>query len=171
MSELELLLVRHGRAEEREVFARTGRADTERPLTDEGRERMAAGARGLRRVYPELEQVVTSPLVRAQQTAAFLAHVYGINPLEDARLAPGMVAEELLVWLRTLGARRIALVGHEPDLGLFAAWLLAGPGHEFAPLKKGAATLIRLEHAAGMGEGRLQWALTPKQLRWLGAGA
>ncbi|MDH3366486.1 MAG: histidine phosphatase family protein, partial [Gemmatimonadota bacterium] len=69
---MQLLVVRHAIAEDRDIFAAAGREDDERPLTEEGTRRMAAGAVGLVRVVPRLDAVASSPLVRAVQTAEII---------------------------------------------------------------------------------------------------
>src|SRR5262249_31041428 len=76
-SAMKLLLIRHAIAEEREDFARTGKDDRLRPLTDEGRKRMKQAARGLLETLPEIDLLATSPLTRAAQTGAIVDSVYG----------------------------------------------------------------------------------------------
>ena len=75
---MNLLVVRHGLAEDREAFKRTGRSDDLRPLTDRGRRRMRRNARGLAKVIrPDL--LVTSPLTRAVQTAEILSAAFELE--------------------------------------------------------------------------------------------
>ena len=61
---MRLLLIRHAIAEEREDFARTGKDDGLRPLTDDGRKKMKQAARGLRGLVPDIDLLATSPLTR-----------------------------------------------------------------------------------------------------------
>ena len=104
---MRLLAVRHAIAEEPEVFARTGRDDRLRPLTDEGRKRMRRGARGLRSLVPQIDLLATSPLIRAAQTGAILDAVYGDLPaVEIEQLAPEATPQDFLAWLRTRRRRR-----------------------------------------------------------------
>ena len=63
---MQLLIVRHSAAEDKEDFAKTGKSDDLRPLTAEGKETMAQAAKGLREVVPEISELATSPLVRAR---------------------------------------------------------------------------------------------------------
>jgi phosphohistidine phosphatase len=70
---MKLLIIRHAVAEERDAWANTGKSDDERPLTTEGRGKMARNARGLREGVPSVDLVATSPLVRARQTAEIVA--------------------------------------------------------------------------------------------------
>jgi phosphohistidine phosphatase len=58
---MQLLIVRHAIAMEREEFAKTGRPDSDRPLTDTGRRRMRKNARGLQRISPHPDLIATSP--------------------------------------------------------------------------------------------------------------
>ena len=73
---MQVLVVRHAIAEQREEFARTGKDDSQRPLTHDGRRKMRRGAVGLRAVVPAIDVLATSPLLRAVQTAEILAAVY-----------------------------------------------------------------------------------------------
>lgn len=74
---MKLLVVRHAVAMEREEFARTGQSDDLRPLTADGARKMRRVARGLRAEIETLDLLVTSPLVRAVQTAGIVADAYG----------------------------------------------------------------------------------------------
>lgn len=166
---MDLLLVRHGKAEERAAFAHAGGDDGLRPLTAQGVKQMRTAVRGLRSLVPHLDLLAASPLLRAAQTAQILAQGYGGDVISVAELAPGHPPSALLPWLRgSAGHRVAALVGHEPDLGLLASWLLAGSQRSFMPLKKGGACLIHFDGAVKEGRGVLGWALGPTQLRALG---
>src|SRR6201996_4289341 len=124
---MKLLLIRHAIAEDRDEFARTGRDDRQRPLTDEGRKKMKQGARGLRKLVPEIDLLATSPLTRAAQTGAVVDSVYGgLKEVEIAELAPEASPVEFLSWLRKQTAATVAMVGHEPSISLILSWLLTG---------------------------------------------
>jgi phosphohistidine phosphatase len=165
-----LLLVRHAIAMNREDFAPTGKPDTERPLTADGLQKMRKIARGLAQLVPTIDLLASSPLVRAQQTAEVLAEAYGRLRTEEVKaLAPGEGAAAFLDWLRRQrAAATIAGVGHEPDLGLLASWLLASARAPFIELKKGAACLLEFDGPPKAGGAILRWALTPSQLRRMG---
>jgi phosphohistidine phosphatase len=162
---MQVLIVRHGKAEEPVARAR----DAERALTAEGREAMHKAARGLKRALPAIDQIATSPLLRARQTADILADAYAQRaPTELAQLAPGTPAADLLAWLAERSAdATLALVGHEPDLSAFIGFLLTGEAHSLVELKKGAACLIEFAARPVAGRGRLRWALAPRHLRSL----
>ena len=88
---MELLVIRHGVAEERETFDATGQDDSLRPLTKEGRWKMERVAKGLRRLLPSVNLIATSPFTRALQTARIVADAYGNVELEhlDALMPDG----------------------------------------------------------------------------------
>lgn len=165
---MDLLVVRHAIAGDRDAYARTGRPDHERPLTDEGRKKMRANARGLRAVVPALDLLASSPFARARETAEILAAAYdGMAVTEVPALASGGSRDELVAWLRGQRVERAAVVGHEPDLGELIAWLATGDATPFVGLKKGGACLLACPGAPGPGHAELRWVLTPKLLRSL----
>ena len=121
---MKLLLLRHAIAEEQGDFARTGKDDRLRPLTDEGRKKMKQGAKGLREIVPDLELLATSPLTRAAQTAAIVDSVYGgLTEVEIEELSPEATPADFLRWLRKQKAGTIAAVGHEPTISFILSWL------------------------------------------------
>lgn len=165
---MDVLLVRHAKAEAREVFVLRGVEDALRPLTREGSKEMHRLARALQGLLPRIDAIATSPLRRAQETAEILAARYGGKVQLLPRLAPGHAPDEVLHWLRSQGDQTcVALVGHEPDLGRLASWLLVGGEHGFLPLKKGGACLLRFAAGVDAGRAELVWALPPAVLRQL----
>jgi phosphohistidine phosphatase len=165
---MKLLLIRHAIAEEREDFARTGKDDHLRPLTDEGRKKMKQVARGLEGLVPEIDLLATSPLTRAAQTGAILDTVYGgLQEVEIAELSPEATAGDFLLWLRQQKAETVAAVGHEPSISLILSWLLTGTERRIFAFRKGGACLLEFPSEVGAGTATLLWALTPSQLRRL----
>jgi phosphohistidine phosphatase len=165
---MRLLLIRHAIAEEKEDFARTGKDDRLRPLTDEGRKKMRQAARGLCEIVPEIDLLATSPLTRAAQTGAILDSVYGgLQVVEIEELSPESTPAELLLWLRDRKEETIAAVGHEPSLGQIVSWLLTGAERRLLAFRKGGACLLELPEEVAAGTATLLWALTPAQLRKL----
>jgi phosphohistidine phosphatase len=166
MAMLELYLVRHGVAAER---GKEWPDDSKRPLTADGIARLRRSARGLTAVNVTFDQIVTSPLVRTRQTAEVLSEeLKGKPPIAMAdALAPAgsstAVMQELVKYVRHA---RVALVGHEPNLGELAAQLIGAR----APLefKKGGMCRIDFDMLPPKGGGALRWFLTPKMLRKLG---
>src|SRR4051794_23592503 len=163
---MNLLLVRHARAEDRERFAATGQPDSKRPLTAKGTRRMRKAARALRGLVPSIDLLAASSLRRALQTARILAEEYGgIECVQRPELAPGGIAEELIAWLA--GQKDVGtacLVGHEPDLSDLLSTLLADPSAGPAKLKKGSVTLIEFSGPAAAAAGRLRWYHSAKDL-------
>lgn len=164
---MQLLVVRHGIAEEREKWA--PQDDALRPLTDEGKRKMKEAAKGLRSIVPRVDALATSPLTRAHQTAVILARTYDRDePVAVESLTPGQRPAVLAEWLRTQASRKtVAIVGHEPSLGTIVTWFTAGIEQSFIELGKGGACLLDLGDRIDAGEAMLLWALRPSQLRAL----
>ena len=163
---MRLLLIRHAIAEEREDFARTGKDDRLRPLTDDGRKKMKQAARGLCALVPEIDLLATSPLTRAAQTGAIIDSVYdGLKVEEIEELAPESTPATFLLWLRQRKEGTIAVVGHEPSLGQIFSWLLTGTERRLLNFRKGGACLLEMSEEVAAGTAILCWALTPAQLR------
>jgi phosphohistidine phosphatase len=159
----EIYLIRHGLAEER---GDSWPDDAKRPLTDEGISRMRKSVRGLSRLGVTLDVVLTSPLVRARQTAEIVAA--GVSPrpslISAESLAPdGSFAAVVADLEKHVRKGRIALVGHEPGIGELAARLI-GSRHAIE-FKKGAVCRIDLATIPPSGPGDLRWLLTPKIMR------
>lgn len=155
-----LLLLRHGIAEER----RPDRPDGDRALTPRGVERTRAVLARLVQLDFGCDQLLTSPLRRACQTAE-LAVAAGLAPalgVADA-LAPG--GDPLPLLESAGGMARLALVGHEPDLGDLAARLIGAPAGALVLKKAGVALLQRDADVPGPHGGwRLRVLLGPAQL-------
>lgn len=167
---MQLMLIRHAIAEEREDYASTGKRDAERPLTAFGRRRMARNARGLRRIAPRIDLIVSSPYVRARETARIVAEVLGIKAHElTETLTPERHPKEFLSWLAGQSMDSVvAAVGHEPHLGRLLQWAIAQQAETRAIFKKGGACLLEFESAVKPGSAVLQWLVTPAQLRSIG---
>lgn len=159
---MKLVLIRHARAETRALLRR----DTTRAVTAAGARRMRKAARGLRNLVPEIHHIATSPLLRARQTAEIVGRRYPAAERSVlAALKPGTPPRDTLAWLREQPAEAtLALVGHEPDLGTLAAWLLSGSDRHFVHFKKGAVALIEFPNTPRAGAGVLLWLLGPQQL-------
>jgi phosphohistidine phosphatase len=159
----ELYLIRHAVAEER------GDAwpdDAKRPLTSDGMKRMKKAARGLERLGVALDVILTSPLVRARQTADVVSAELNPHPalVITEALSPGGSYTALVAELEKHARRsRIGLVGHEPGIGELAARLL-GSRHPIE-FKKGAVCRIDLDEIPPNGPGHLRWMMTSRILR------
>ncbi len=163
-----LYIVRHAIAEE---YAASGREE-DRRLTAEGASKMRRAALGLQKLAVAPSVIWSSPLVRARQTAEILSAVLaeGARVAERDVLAPGQPSAAVLDAVRGLrGASSVMLVGHEPDLGGLASYLLTGsPTRVHLPFKKGGAAAFELGDRAEGERAELLWFLMPRQLRALG---
>lgn len=155
---MNLILVRHAEA------VPHGTTDDElRELTPHGRIQAAALAAALAARGVTAGAVVSSPLVRARQTAEALAE----------RFTDGRVTEtpylsidkfkkrRLTAFAAVQGQETVVLVGHQPSLGEYAAWLL-GAEKTAVPFEKAGAALIRFERSAAKEDGELVWLVTPE---------
>lgn len=159
----ELYLVRHAIAAER---GSEWPDDTKRPLTERGINRFKEVVKGLRRLDITVDEVFTSPLVRARQTAELLASgLEGKAPVKVLEaLAPGHTATSVMTQLaRVARRRRVALVGHEPDLGELAAHLI-GAGRALA-FKKGGICRLDVGSLTSKSAASLIWFLPPHVVR------
>ncbi len=131
---------------------------------------MRAAAKGLKALMPDVRLIATSPMVRARQTAEIVVAQYGaLESVILPALSSGNPPSSVLSWLRRQAPdATLAVVGHEPDLGILASWLLARRRQSFLPFKKGAACLIEFAETPAPGTGTLIWLLTPAVLRQLG---
>ncbi len=165
---MECVLLRHGIAVERDEWKGT---DADRPLTDRGAKRVAQAAAGLQRLGIEPTHLFSSPLTRAQETAAIIHASFqmksAIRVLDD--LMPDAVPEDALSALRDLPVEScVVLVGHEPHLGMLASLLLSGKPSSSFPFKKAGACLIEVSVPVKSSKGALRWWMGPSPLRMLG---
>jgi phosphohistidine phosphatase len=164
---VELLLVRHGIAAERDPSKWPD--DRERPLTDEGADRFRRAAKGLGRIVPEVDLVFSSPLVRGWQTAEILHEQIGWpEPKDWSQLEPERSPAQTVLSLGPHAeVHRVALVGHEPNLSEVASHLLVGNGHRGVDIemKKGGVACLMIDGVPGPGTAWLKWLATPRMLR------
>jgi phosphohistidine phosphatase len=166
---MQLLVIRHAIAEDRDAFASSGRDDSERPLTPSGRDKMRRAAAGLRRIVPRIDLLGSSPYVRALQTAELVAAAYGIDEIKQVdALVPDAPLPRFMTWMqRKATVDVVAIVGHEPHLGELVTWLMSGLPESRVEMKKGGAALLEFSGQPGPGVGVLQWLMAPSQLREL----
>jgi phosphohistidine phosphatase len=163
---VELYLFRHGIAQERQA----GIKDEERHLTKEGRQKTEKVTQRLLKLGLEFDLIVTSPLVRARQTAEILvATGLGSQLEESTHLAPGgHLCSWLSYWLEPKNYSQntqLALVGHEPDLSSWAEILLWGEVKGCLVLKKAGMIGVKLPEAGSLlGRSQMFWLTPPKYL-------
>jgi phosphohistidine phosphatase len=167
---MELYVIRHAIAEP--LGKENEFSDEKRALTEEGRNRMRESVKGLRKLAVELDLILTSPLVRAVETAEILAGGLGMHRKEIRQtpaLTPGAVAEQLFAEIKSQsGAESIGLVGHQPDLGSLISRIIQNDdGVLSIQLKKGGVCCLNVIETVPTLHGDLVWLLTPRQLRLL----
>ena len=162
---MELLIVRHAIAYERN--AKRWPDDGARPLSPRGVMRARRAAAGLKKLALRPVRVFASPLERTQQTAAILTQYAGWpRALPCPLLLPGGSPQELLALLAHTRGQRLAVVGHQPDLGRLIAICLPGnAGSGAFELRKMAVALIAFPGPPRAGQGELRWLVPPKLLR------
>lgn len=168
MKTLELCFFRHGIAVERDDPSVA--SDEERPLTEDGARKTRAAAEGLKLFDGGYDKILTSPWLRAKQTAVILADVLALpSPEELPQLAGDRTPSELLDALAQHHGKRTLLVGHEPLLSETVVHVLGG---EWAlDLKKAGACSIEVDGLPPRKSATLLWHLTSRQLRMMVKGS
>jgi phosphohistidine phosphatase len=164
---MELLIVRHAIAFERD--RQRWRDDGARPLSPVGIRQSRKAAAGMKEFSKAPDRLLTSPLVRARQTAQILTDVAGWPQAEEVHeLSPGQSALAVLTLLVKDRSKRVAVVGHQPDLAaLLTACLLGEDGALAVDMKKNAVACVSFEGSARAGRAVLKWLATPRMLRGL----
>jgi phosphohistidine phosphatase len=162
---MDLLIIRHAIACERDLHRWPD--DAARPLSPLGVRRSRKAAAGLKELCQVPDRLLTSPLIRAEQTATILTEIAGWPPAEVApELKPGEGARAVLTLLAKARSRRIAIVGHQPDLSaLLTACLLESNGALAVEVKKNAVACLSFRGRARIGNAVLKWLATPRMLR------
>jgi phosphohistidine phosphatase len=152
-----IYLVRHGIAGDPDEWKGP---DDSRPLNAKGRQRFRGTARAFAKLGDRVDLLCTSPLVRAVQTAEILADALELDEvtvLEELR--PEVPVQQLLVRVSQLSEKRIALVGHDPQLSGAAA-ALAGVEPARVDFPKGAIVRFDADDAAAR-KAAARWWLEP----------
>jgi phosphohistidine phosphatase len=166
MATLELYLIRHGVAA---VRGEDYPDDSKRPLTSDGIARLRKEAKALDALGVVFEHILSSPLVRARQTADVFSEMMKSKPsvsTTDALTPAGSPAAVIQELGKHMRKASIALVGHEPNMGELAAHLI-GAKVPFQ-FKKGAVCRIDFAVLPPKGKGELVWFVTPRMLRKIG---
>lgn len=159
---MKLYIIRHAHAEERHVFAQTGKPDELRPLTAKGIERMRKVIQSFKKQESQINLFLQSPLIRSQQTTDIFKEFYPeAKVITTENLCPGHSARDLYEEIQDHHLDSMAIIGHEPDLGQFLSWLLFRQASDHFPLKKGGIAKLDLYKD---GRCYLKWLLRPKFL-------
>ncbi|MEP0913457.1 phosphohistidine phosphatase SixA [Leptolyngbya sp. GB1-A1] len=168
---IELYIVRHGLAGEHGSYAN----DNERPLTEEGIRKTRKVAKRLKELGLQFDLILTSPLVRAKQTAEILQSIgLGKSLEESTELAPQGDFQQWVNWLQQWQQEKgqqekqgkcLAIVGHEPGLSEWAQQLIWGEARQQIVLKKAGVIGINLPvEGSPIGRSELFWLTPPKFL-------
>ena len=163
---MDLFIVRHAAAFGRDPDRWPD--DSERPLSPEGEEEFRLAARGLARIAPRMDAILSSPYQRAWQTAQILAGLGSWPaPKSFPVLEPTLPPEKAVLALEAYPeATSVAVVGHRPGLHELAAYLLAGQGDGLKiGIEKGGVVCVGFDGPVKPGAGELRWLLTPDLLR------
>jgi len=162
-----LYLVRHAIAGEHDPARWPD--DRERPLTPEGEKKFRQAARGLQALVPTVDVVLSSPLVRAWQTALILHKTAGWpEPRRCEALGLANPADVVDALQPHASAQSIALVGHEPSLHELASFLLSGDAAEVRmTMRKGSVACLQCADPPRAASADLEWLLQPRILRSL----
>ena len=167
---MDLYVLRHGVAEDRGSAEYP--SDDERPLTAKGGRRMARQAQGLRSLGLSIDVIVSSPLVRAAQTAEIVREGLRVTGrvVTSNALAPNGSPSRLVSQLATgySSADDVMVVGHEPYLSSLISVLATGNPEPVMRLRKGALCKLRLPAPRYGRCGWIEWSMTPKQMVKLG---
>ena len=156
---MQVWFVRHATAVDPEKFLGE---DADRPLTKKGRKRFRLLAHSLAASAVPPQLILTSPLLRAVETAETLRKSAGLSKeqvLVENRLAPGLTAAKLISALGKQAQEVIAVVGHEPDFSACVSQLTGGSRIEMG---KGFIACVEFEGPLKAKQGTLRWLIGPK---------
>jgi len=165
---MDIILIRHAEAGDRDPV--TYPDDSLRPISPAGERKMASVARAMKVMGIRFDHLVTSPLVRAAQTAAILRDAFERSESAEVSEALGLdcTASGIVHLVSRYPADAcIALVGHEPALSVVAAAMIGASGDARITLKKGGSIGIGFDGTARLGTGSLQFHFKPGQLKKL----
>ena len=165
-----LYIIRHAIAVEAAEF---GGEDSQRPLTGKGKKKMQSIAQGLKELEIQLDLILTSPYLRAAQTAGILAKKFKLSEdqvVTTDHLAPTGYPDQLIEEINEKygEAEHIAVIGHEPTLSSLASMLITGDPNTSIILKKGGVCRLSIEDLEYGRCGSLEWLLFPAQLARIG---
>ena len=159
---MNLYIVRHAIAVERGASGYD--EDSQRPLTDAGRKKMKKIVKGIHQLDMELDVILSSPYVRARDTAMILANEFDMKKnvaFSDNLIPPGNFESLIKELHDKYDVSDLALVGHEPMLSSLVSWLTTGNTQMKVTLKKGGVAYLLADNLYQDGRATLQWLLTP----------
>lgn len=166
---MELFLMRHGVAETSGRYA----DDAQRPLTEQGQRDHRRVAQRLLPLLDPLDHLLSSPLLRAQQTAAIMAESlqFGGHIEETSILAEDCTVDAVLDLLQGYApTARMLCVGHQPHMSRLAAVFLDGEGHGTIAFQPGSLLGLSFNGRPTIGQGMLRVFLRPSDVLAMLAG-
>lgn len=156
---MNIYLIRHSDAEK----ASLSKKDFDRKLTPEGEEKIKTAAEGWKSLIPSFSHIISSPLIRAVQTAEIVANAYKLSNkiIIDKRLSPGSTTENVVDLVQEISGSEIALVGHEPDFSEHVSNLISSSGANIE-FKKGMIAKINFNGKVRLGKGILEFLIPAK---------
>lgn len=155
-----LYFLRHGDAVESNHFH-----DSQRPLSEAGKRDIQSVARFLRSSNASLELILSSPLVRARETAEIVRTALHLPMiLTTDALISGSSLRELFAFLNSQRARNLLLVGHEPQLSSAISVLTGGDNHFRVEMRKGSLARVETDLPVRKGHAVLSWLMTVDQM-------
>src|ERR1044071_8278792 len=158
---MNLYIVRHAIAVERGTPGYE--EDGQRPLTEAGRRKMKKIVKGLSQLDLDLDLILSSPYVRARDTAKILAGEFKLKgnvALSDNLIPPGNFEKLIEEIHQKYNVNNLALVGHEPMLSSLVSWLTTGNTDLRLTLKKGGVAFLSTANLYQDGHATLEWLLT-----------
>lgn len=162
---LELIVVRHAVAENRDEFNKTGLPDSKRPLTEKGIKKFRKISEWLATQTGTIDLLCESPLTRSQQTVDILAtDLIHKKRLVLAELDPTHPPETLCKKLDSLKWKRVVICGHEPHLSHLMCYMTGISVKHYAEfeLKKGGMASFIIKEPLLEKRAKLQWLVTPR---------
>ncbi len=159
---MNLYIVRHAIAVQRGTPGDDD--DSQRPLTDDGRKKMKKIVKGLHQLDIQLNTILSSPYVRARDTAKILASEFKLKnqpSFSDHLIPPGNFEALIDEIQNKYDVENIALVGHEPMLSQLISWLTTGNTDMNINFKKGGVCYLSADHLYQDHRATLEWLLTP----------
>ena len=138
--------------------------DSQRPLTDKGRKKMNKIVKGFRQFGVELDMILSSPYVRARDTAKILANEFNMQDqirFTDHLIPPADFKDLIDEVQEKYDVDSLALVGHEPMLGELIGWLTTGNKDLMINFRKGGVCYLSADDLYRTYRATLEWLLTP----------
>jgi phosphohistidine phosphatase len=155
---MDIYLIRHSDAE----GLSKGIRDSERKLSEEGIKKIKAAANYWKNFIPGFDYIISSPYIRAYETARLIAEVFKIddNLHSDKRLSAGSRTEDVLDLANSYKCESIAFVGHQPDMSDHVSAMISNSG-AFVEFKKAAIAKISFPGKVREGKGILEFLIPP----------